>query len=53
MNFEFSLSRTQPKSWEGCEPPTDDERLAQWLFRYYRAGHHHRESIPNDEETTQ
>ena len=41
MNFEFSIAKTSPKSWQGCEPPTDDERRAEWLYRYYAAGHHH------------
>ncbi|MDR3445951.1 hypothetical protein [Dyella sp.] len=34
------LSRTAPKSWEGCEPQTNDERRAAWAARFYSGGHH-------------
>jgi hypothetical protein len=50
MNFEYSISRTTPKSWAGCEPPTEDERRAEWLYRYYAAGHHHREPTDDHQE---
>lgn len=44
MHFAYSISRTAPKSWQGCEPPTDDERRAEWLYRYYVGGHHHHDT---------
>jgi hypothetical protein len=54
MRYEYSISHTQPKSWEGCDPPSADERLAEWMFRYFGAGHHHREQpIDDDKEPTQ
>ena len=34
------VSRTAPKSWDGCTPPTNDERRAEWAQRFYSAGHH-------------
>jgi hypothetical protein len=36
----LSIFRTRPKSWDGCTPPTNDERRAAWASRYYSAGHH-------------
>ncbi len=53
MNFEFSITRTAPKSWQGCDQPSDDERLAEWLYRYYANGHHHRDTtitLPEEPE---
>lgn len=35
------LSRTKPKSWKGCEPPTPEERLAEFKFKWYANGYHH------------
>lgn len=40
------LSRTEPKSWKGCEPPTPDERLAEFKFKWYRDVHHHQHETP-------
>lgn len=41
------ITRTAPKSWEGCMPLSDDERLAEFKFKWYAAGLHHRE--PDDQ----
>lgn len=36
------ITRTRPRSWEGCLPPTNDQRRAAWAEKYYGQGHHHR-----------
>ncbi|WP_458788951.1 hypothetical protein [Dyella jiangningensis] len=40
MNALLSITRTKPKSWDGCTPLTNDERLAAWAARFYAGGHH-------------
>ncbi len=36
------VTRTAPRSWDGCMPQTNDERRAEWAHRYYSGGHHRR-----------
>lgn len=46
MNAAQSIvARTFPKSWEGCEPPTADERMAEFKWKWYAHGHHHDENL--------
>lgn len=40
MNALLSITRTKPRSWDGCTPLTNDERRALWASRFYAAGHH-------------
>lgn len=40
MNALLSITRTKPKSWDGCTPLTNDERRAAWAARFYAGGHH-------------
>lgn len=44
------IMRTQPKSFEGCTPLSEDERLAEFKFKYYAAGCHHVDAYPNDHD---
>lgn len=46
MHLMFSIFHTEPKSWTGCLPPSNDERRGAWAQRYYSEGHHH---LTNDE----
>lgn len=32
-------------TWDGCLPPTNDERRAHWAARYFAGGHHHGEHV--------
>lgn len=41
------IMRTQPKSFEGCTPLSEDERLAEFKFKYYSQGLHHVDARPN------
>lgn len=41
MHLMYSIFHTEPKSWTGCEPPSNDERRGEWAKRYYSEGHHH------------
>lgn len=34
------ITRTRPNSLAGCDAPTNDQRLAEWYFKFYSAGHH-------------
>jgi hypothetical protein len=52
----LSITHTEPKSWAGCTPPTDDERLAEFYWKYFSAGQHHKNEdgdfvIDNEKET--
>lgn len=39
MNI-LTIVRTKPHSWHGCEPPSNDQRRAEWAAKFYSAGHH-------------
>jgi hypothetical protein len=36
----LSITRTRPKSFEGCTPQTNDQRRAEWAQKFYSGGHH-------------
>ncbi|MET3654045.1 hypothetical protein [Dyella japonica] len=39
----LSITRTRPKSFEGCTPLDNDQRRAEWAAKFYGGGHHHRQ----------
>lgn len=45
MHLMFSIFHTEPKSWTGCLPPSNDERRGAWAQRYYSEGHHNPEPV--------
>lgn len=42
----LAIFRTKPARWDGCTPPTNDERRAAWAAKYYGNGHHNRQQKP-------
>ena len=42
----LSIFRTRRHSWDGCTPPTNNERRANWASKYYGEGHHNRLKKP-------
>lgn len=40
MTHNTSVTRTAPRSWDGCRPMSNDERRAEWAARYFSQGHH-------------
>jgi len=43
----FAITRTRPKSFEGCTPLSNDERRALWAQRYYGSGRHQPHKKPH------